>query len=137
MQVSTSNVAQVSNASVSAAQESAKTGTLDYNAFLQLLIAELKNQDPTKPMDSAQYIGQLASFSNVEQSVKLNAKLDTLITSQALNQADSIIGRVVTSADGATSGVVSALKILESGAVAILVGGAEVELGSGVTVSAP
>ena len=37
--------------------------TLDYNAFLQLLIAQMKNQDPTKPMDSAQYMAQLASFS--------------------------------------------------------------------------
>ena len=36
--------------------------TLDYSAFLRLLIAEMKNQDPTKPMDSAQYVAQLASF---------------------------------------------------------------------------
>ena len=37
--------------------------SLDYNAFLQLLIAQMKNQDPTKPTDPAQFIAQLASFS--------------------------------------------------------------------------
>lgn len=109
--------------------------TLDYDAFLTLLVAELKNQDPTKPMDSAQYIGQLASFSNVEQSVKLNAKLDTLIASQAVSQAESLIGRTLTSADGSVSGVVQGLRILDTGTVAMLDGGREIELGMGITVS--
>ena len=130
------NVMQASAAQAAAAQQSEqKTGTLDYNAFLTLLIAELKNQDPTEPMDSAQYIGQLASFSNVEQSVKLNAKLETLITSQALAQAESLIGRTVTSADGAITGTVTGLRILDSGAAALLDTGVELELGAGVTVT--
>ncbi|MGL4397208.1 MAG: flagellar hook assembly protein FlgD [Hyphomicrobium sp.] len=119
-----------------ATKEAEKTGTLDYSAFLQLLIAQLKNQDPTKPMDSAQYIGQLASFSNVEQSVKLNTKLDTLITSQALTQADSLIGRVVTTSDGSVSGKVTGLRILDGSAVAILENGTELDIGAGLTVSA-
>lgn len=109
--------------------------TLDYDAFLTLLVAELKNQDPTKPMDSAQYIGQLASFSNVEQSVKLNAKLDTLIASQAVSQAESLIGRTLTSADGTISGIVQGLRILDTGTIAMLDGGRELELGTGITVS--
>ena len=85
MQVMTSTAA---SAATQTETETAKTSasTLDYNAFLGLLIAELKNQDPTKPMDSAQYIAQLASFSNVEQSVKANAKLDSLISAQQLSQ---------------------------------------------------
>lgn len=136
MQINSSTSSLAANVASAGTQESTKTGTLDYNAFLQLLIAQLKNQDPTKPMDSAQYIAQLASFSNVEQSIKLNSKLDTLITSQALNQADSLIGRSVTSADGLTSGVVTALRILDTGAVALLNNGTELEIGSGVTVSA-
>ncbi len=111
------------------------TGTLDYSAFLQLLIAELKNQDPTKPMDSAQYIAQLAGFSNVEQSVKLNTKLDSLITSQALSQADSLIGRTVVSQDGSITGKVTGLRILDGGAVALLDNGQELPLGSGITVT--
>ena len=68
-----------------------KTGasSLDYKAFLQLLIAQLKNQDPTQPMDSTQFVAQLATFSQVEQSVSTNSKLDSLLTSSALSLADA------------------------------------------------
>ena len=67
--------------------------SLDYNAFLQLLIAQMKNQDPTKPTDPSQFIAQLASFSSVEQAIKTNSKLDTMMTSLALSQAEGLIGR--------------------------------------------
>ena len=51
----------------------------DYNTFLQLLIAQAKNQDPTNPTDPAQYVQQFAALSQVEQSVTTNAKLDQII----------------------------------------------------------
>lgn len=107
---------------------------LDYNAFLQLLIAQLKNQDPTRPMDSAQYIAQLAGFSNVEQSVKLNAKIDTLVAGQSIAQANSLIGKTVTSSDGSVRGEVKSVHIMDTGMTAELVGGKTVELGTGITV---
>ena len=112
-----------------------KKSSLDYDSFLTLLIAQLKNQDPTEPQDSAEYIAQLATFSNVEQAIKTNAKLDSLMTSFALSQADGIIGRTVTSADGTVSGKVEAIKIITGGAVAVLEGGEEVSLGAGVKIS--
>ncbi|HXE69244.1 MAG TPA: flagellar hook assembly protein FlgD [Hyphomicrobiaceae bacterium] len=112
----------------------AKTATVDYNQFLQLLIAQLKNQDPTKPMDSAQFISQLASFSNVEQSIQTNAKLDALMTSSALSQAEGMIGRQITSADGETSGTIAAVRIVSGGAVALLENGSEIVLEAGVTL---
>ena len=100
-----------------------------------MLVAQLKNQDPTEPMDSAQYMAQLASFSNVEQVMKTNAKLDAMMTSMALTQADGIIGRTLTSADGSISGEVSAIRIVTGGAVATLTNGKEITLGAGVTVT--
>jgi flagellar basal-body rod modification protein FlgD len=109
--------------------------TLGYDAFLQLLIAQMKNQDPTQPMDPAQHIAQLASFSAVEQSIKTNAKLDSLLTAYALSQADSVIGRTLTSADGETSGKVTSVRIVDGGAVAVLENGEEITLGSGVRIS--
>ena len=108
---------------------------LDYDSFLTLLVAQLKNQDPSAPQDSAQYIAQLATFSNVEQSIKSNAKLDQLMTSFALAQADSVIGRTITSADGTITGTAAALKIVAGGAVAVLQNGTELPLGDGVTIS--
>lgn len=113
----------------------AKTNTVDYNAFLQLLIAQLKNQDPTNPTDSAQYIAQLASFSGVEQSVKMNAKLDAILSTAALSQAESVIGRTVTSFDGTVSGTAVALQVFSDGAVVLLDSGEQLALGPGVIVS--
>src|SRR5689334_25245555 len=81
--------------------------TVDYESFLKLLVAEMKNQDPTKPMESTDFIAQLATFSQVEQTVQSNTKLDQILQSTALSQAGSLIGREVTSADGKTSGVVT------------------------------
>ena len=134
MQVNSVNGAQTGAA---AATQSTSSGTgLNYDAFLQLLIAELKNQDPTKPMDSAQYIAQLAGFSNVEQSVKLNAKIDTLIATQSISQANSLIGRTVTSADGTVTGKVVSVQILDDGMVADLQDGKKINLTTGIKVHA-
>jgi flagellar basal-body rod modification protein FlgD len=109
--------------------------SLDYDAFLQLLIAQMKNQDPTKPTDPSQFISQLASFSGVEQAIKTNNKLDTLMTSLALTQAEGFIGRTVASADGSVQGTVAGIRVISGGAVAILDNGQELPLAAGVTVT--
>ena len=112
-----------------------KSKTLDYDAFLQLLIAEMKYQDPTQPMDPTQQIAQLASFSSVEQNIKTNSKLDSLLTAFAMSQADSVIGRTLTSADGEITGKVASVRIIDGGAVATLENGQEITLGAGVRIS--
>ena len=109
--------------------------TLDYSAFLRLLIAEMKNQDPTKPMDSAQFVGQLASFSSVEQAVKTNAKLDAMMGAFALTQAEGFIGRTITAWDGSISGKVVSVQVASDGAMALLDNGRSILLGPGITVS--
>ena len=107
---------------------------VDYQSFLKLLIAEMKNQDPTKPMDSTQYVAQLATFSQVEQSVQTNTKLDQIMQSSALSQADALIGRSITSADGKTTGVVASVKLASNGLIAVLQNGTEVPVGAGVSI---
>ncbi len=95
--------------STTAAAATAATGaaaTVDYNSFLQLLVQEMKNQDPTSPSDPTQYLSQLASFSNVEQAVQTNSKLDTMLTNSSLTLAEGVIGKTVTSGDGSVSGQV-------------------------------
>ena len=117
----------------STAASSTAGATLNYNDFLQLLIAQLKNQE-TQPTDSTQFMSQLATFSEVEQTANSNSKLDSLLTSSALAQADTVIGHTVTSPDGQTSGEVVSVKITTNGPLATLKGGATLLLGSGVTV---
>ncbi|MER9947062.1 flagellar hook assembly protein FlgD [Mesorhizobium sp. M0047] len=118
------------------ATASTSKAAVDYQSFLKLLIAEMKNQDPTKPMDSTQYVAQLATFSQVEQSVQSNTKLDQIMQSSALSQADALIGRSITSADGNTTGTVASVRLATSGLIAVLQNGTEVAVGPGVSVKA-
>lgn len=131
MNVSSSTAAQ---SQATQAQAPSKT-QVDYQSFLRLLVAQMKNQDPTNPMDSTQYVAQLAAFSQVEQSVQMNSKLDQMLQSSALAQADSIIGRTLTSSDGSVSGIVSEVRLITGGFVAVLQDGTEIPVGPGVTIS--
>jgi flagellar basal-body rod modification protein FlgD len=134
MQVNSSTATQP-NSTTSTSQTQA-TPTVDYNSFLQLLIAEMQHQDPTNPTDPTQFISQLASFSSVEQSVDTNSKLDTMLTTSALSQAEQAIGRTATSADGSVTGQVVAVNIGTGGTVtALLADGTQLPLGAGVTIS--
>lgn len=54
------------------------TKEMDKDAFLQLLVAQLKNQDPSNPMDNNEFISQSAAFSSLEQLINLSEKLDSL-----------------------------------------------------------
>lgn len=72
--------------------------TSDYNAFLKLMTAQMKYQDPLAPLDATQFVTQLAQFSQVEQSVQMNGKLDNLtsaIANLSSQTAVSLIGRQV------------------------------------------
>lgn len=114
----------------------ASKANLDYNAFLRLFIASMKNQDPTKPNDPAQSMAQLASFSNVEQSIKLNDKLDALLASTNAGVAASLIGKTVSSLDGQVSGTVVSVDNTENGLVAGLEGGGYLALAEGYRIKA-
>ncbi|WKW50650.1 flagellar hook assembly protein FlgD [Rhodomicrobium lacus] len=130
----TSSTSSTSTTSTSNSSTS-ESSTLDYNSFLQLLVAQLQNQDPTDPTDPTQFISQLASFSSVEQLVNANSRLDTLLTQNAISQGASLIGKTVTSADGTVSGVIKSIEINSSGSVATLADGSTIELASGVVIS--
>ncbi|MGB3387375.1 MAG: flagellar hook assembly protein FlgD [Pseudaminobacter sp.] len=116
-----------------AADATSKTA-VDYQSFLRLLVAEMKNQDPTNPMDSTQYVAQLAAFSQVEQSVQINTKLDQLLQASTLSQAGSLIGRTVTSADGTLTGTVAEVRVMSDGIIAVIDGGKEIIMGPGVVI---
>ncbi|MBB3104998.1 flagellar hook assembly protein FlgD [Azomonas macrocytogenes] len=77
---------------------SADTSSLGKDDFLQLLVAQLNNQNPLDPQDNSEFVAQLAQFSSVESLQNLNASVDTIRSnynsSQAL-QASSLVGRSV------------------------------------------
>lgn len=56
------------------------TGQLtNESTFLQLLVAQIKNQDPMNPTDSIQFVGQLVQFSQLEQLLSINQNIGTLV----------------------------------------------------------
>ncbi|MCJ8309376.1 MAG: flagellar hook assembly protein FlgD [Rhizobiaceae bacterium] len=118
-----------------AANSTSSAASVDYDAFLQLLVAEMQNQDPTKPMESTEYVAQLASFSNVEQQIQTNEKLDNLLNSSFIASAGSLIGRTITSADGATSGEIVQVKVVNGAGTAVLQSGEEIAVDGKVTLS--
>lgn len=126
-----------SNATAASTQQSQSAGgpAVDYQAFLKLLVAEMKNQDPTEPMNSTEYVAQLASFSQVEQSVQINSKLEQLLKTSAVAQADALLGHTITSADGLTSGVVAEVKLTADGVIAVTADGTEIPVVEGISVS--
>ena len=78
-------------------QTASKTLSADMNTFLTLLTTQLKYQDPLDPMDTAEFTNQLVQYSNVEQSIQMNSKLETLLSLNIANlgaQAVSYMGKV-------------------------------------------
>ncbi|WP_441238166.1 flagellar hook assembly protein FlgD [Bradyrhizobium sp. 930_D9_N1_4] len=127
-----------SKSSSTSSTTTTSSNSVDYNTFLQLLVAEMKNQDPTNPMDTSQYMSQFAQLSTVEQAMQTNTKLDALLSSQSLSQANGLIGKTVsfTDATGASfSGKVVSISINNDGAIANLADGTKVAVGPGLTIS--
>lgn len=50
----------------------------EFNSFIQLLTAQVRNQDPLSPLDSTQFVEQLATFSSLEQQVRSNQSLESI-----------------------------------------------------------
>jgi flagellar basal-body rod modification protein FlgD len=57
--------------------------------FLQLLVAQLQNQDPLNPTDSTQFVSQLAQFSELEQMMQVRSDTDTLVADASSLTASS------------------------------------------------
>ena len=68
---------------------------LDRDAFFKLLITQLQNQDPLKPMEDKEFIAQMAQFSSLEQMNNMNQNFNKLMDVQRINQNSSLIGKTV------------------------------------------
>ena len=96
-----SDIAVNASSSAGAAAQSAQKDnkTLSQADFLSLLIQQMRNQDPTQPMDSSQMVSQLAQINQVSATQNLQTSFDALAQSMQGNQllqASSMVGRDVT-----------------------------------------
>jgi flagellar basal-body rod modification protein FlgD len=86
-------------AAASAATNPLATLSSNFNDFLSMLMTQLKNQDPTSPMDTNQFTSELVQFSSVEQQINTNTSLTQLIQltqGGEVMQASAITGKQVT-----------------------------------------
>lgn len=100
-------------------------GSLGKDEFLQLLVTQLKYQDPMKPMEDTQFISQMAQFSSLEQMQNLNNSFTT-------NKALGMIGKSIISIDAEgkeIKGIVDSVKVSGSKAYAV-VDGADISIDS-------
>jgi flagellar basal-body rod modification protein FlgD len=95
-------VAPVNNTTTSAAGLSSALGSnpaMGRDAFLKLLVAQLKNQDPLKPQDNSAFVAELAQFSSLEQSMGVNDKLNQMMLQNqgmANSNVVNMVGQVAT-----------------------------------------
>ncbi|MCD7726673.1 MAG: flagellar hook capping protein [Clostridiales bacterium] len=86
----------------SSSSSTSSSSTLDKDAFLQLLVAQMKYQDPLEPTSNTEYISQYATFSELEQMQNMSATLE-------LSRASTLVGQTVlmqiTSSSGTTTTV--------------------------------
>ncbi|PJI40985.1 flagellar hook capping FlgD N-terminal domain-containing protein [Ferrovibrio sp.] len=91
-------VGNVNTTQTSAANNAASALAGNFEMFLQLLTTQLKNQDPTSPMDPSEFTQQLVQFSQVEQQININKNLEAMMAMLKTSQASSnlnYIGKVV------------------------------------------
>lgn len=82
-----------------APQSTEANSELGQDAFLKLLVAQLKYQDPLNPADGAEFLAQTAQFTMVEKLSDLEAQGQSTVTSQQQMQAAQLVGRQVTYVD--------------------------------------
>ena len=79
-----------SNDPITGAASNAPSSKLDKDAFLKLLVSQVKNQDPMEPAGSTEYVAQLAQFSSLEQMQNLN---DNIVGLALLQQNNALMSR--------------------------------------------
>lgn len=121
-------------------------GALGKDAFLQILITQLQNQDPTSPMDDKEFIAQMAQFSSLEQMQNMTKAMENLLASQEQTQLmnySTFVGQEIkwheltdkVDADNKPiynegTGIIKELKFVDGDAIFVLADGKEITPGN-------
>jgi len=128
-----------SAANVQKATATKKDTTLGKDDFLKILVTQLRNQDPSQPLQDRDFIAQMAQFSSVEQLMNMSEEMTKL--RQSLGSASSLIGMTVewngmsdTGIGTTYSGIVEAITIRD-GVQHASVGGRDVKVDDLTTIT--
>jgi flagellar basal-body rod modification protein FlgD len=132
MSASVSSVPQGSTAqqTPSTSSDANQFDNLDLNQFIQLLVTELQNQDPTEPMNNSEILNQISQIKSIASNQKLSDTLSSMQLQQNLDSGGILLGRTISGLDSNTdkvSGNVDSVSI-ENGEVVLHVGDKTVSL---------
>jgi flagellar basal-body rod modification protein FlgD len=98
--------------------------------FMQMLIAELQNQDPTQPMSNQDLLTQLSTMSQLQSTQDLDTALQNNTTNQQLATASSFIGKAIQGTDSSSNPVTGVAQeaVLQNGGAFVVVGNSLVPL---------
>jgi flagellar basal-body rod modification protein FlgD len=114
----------------------ASSGTIDKQAFLDLLVTQLRNQDPSSPMDSNDLMAQTTQMASMESLTELSTTSRESFALQMRVAASGMVGQNVSYSDGTETLTGAVTSVSFAGAVpTVTVGGKEVPLDSISTVS--
>ena|SRR5947209_6139525 len=135
----TTSTAPTTSAALGATGQTPRTDPLlSKDAFLNLMMAQLKSQDPLNPSDPSQYLGQLAQLTTLEQETNIAQSAAQTATEQSANTSLSLLGRTVTYMDdngNAVSGQVQKVEFGSSGATLTIDGVSGISPGSVMEVT--
>jgi flagellar basal-body rod modification protein FlgD len=132
-----STAAQATSSATSTVQRS---GQMDKDTFLKLLVAQMRYQDPSNPASSSELMAQTATFSQVEQLQQIATQNTAMLALQRATSAGTLVGHSVsyTAEDGTTqTGKVSSVVIAtDTSEARATIGGVAVPMGRITEVSA-
>jgi flagellar basal-body rod modification protein FlgD len=139
--MSVSSIASSTNTSSTSGGKSALTGfaALTSQDFMTMLLAELKNQDPTQPVSNAELLQQLSQMQSLQSNVELNSTLTSFSSNQQFASGASFLGKFVTGTDNnkkPVSGIADGV-FMQNGTLTIGVGSSSIPIGNltGVALS--
>ncbi len=118
------------NSTLKENQKIVSKNTLDQADFMKLLITQLKSQDPTKPLDDKEFIGQMAQFTSLKQMNDLTENIKTLGKEFTFTKAVSLVGKTISWTDEDSkynAGIVDSIKV-KNGDAFLNINGMEVPL---------
>ena len=107
---------------------SGNTSGLDRDAFMKLMVAQMRYQDPSKPMDGSAFIAENAQFTNIELLQKVQESQADLLSFQSVVLSSGLVGKTVTgiAIDGSTvTGKVDSAQVIAKNGV-VTVGGKQI-----------
>lgn len=114
----------------------AAPANLDKDTFMQLLVAQLKHQDPLNPTDSAEFLAQTAQFTSLEKMEAVADQTAQALAAQMSFGASGLVGRTVTYTDESgteATGPVDSVRFTAAGPL-LRIGDAEIPLGNVLSV---